>query len=81
MGVQMRPEVCRIMKPIFSDVMSEAAMIRSPSFSRDRESKTTMNSPLRKAVIVSRIVEKPGAGEVEGGMAGVVGLVRVVEDR
>ena len=72
MGVQIRPEVCRIMNAIFSVVMSEAAMMRSPSFSREGESSTTMNSPLRKAVIASGIVEKPGEVEVGGGMAGVV---------
>lgn len=33
------------MKAIFSGVTSSAAMIRSPSFSRERSSRTTMNSP------------------------------------
>ena len=50
--------VCRIMKAIFSVVTSSAAIIRSPSFSRSAESRTTMNSPLRKACIVSSIVSK-----------------------
>ena len=41
------------MKAIFSVVMSEAAMMRSPSFSRERSSRTTMNSPFSKTVCVS----------------------------
>jgi hypothetical protein len=45
MGVQIRPEVCRIMNAIFSVVTSLAAIIKSPSFSRERSSRTTMNSP------------------------------------
>ena len=35
----------RIMKAICSVVMSSAAQMRSPSFSRSVESRTTMNSP------------------------------------
>lgn len=46
MGAQIRPEVWRIMKAIFSAVMSCAAMMRSPSFSREGSSRTMMNSPL-----------------------------------
>lgn len=38
--------VCRIIKAIFSVVIAEAAIIRSPSFSREVESRTIMNSPL-----------------------------------
>lgn len=45
MGVQIMPEVWRTMKAIFSGVMSLAAIIRSPSFSREVESRTMMNSP------------------------------------
>lgn len=45
MGAQISPEVYRIMKAIFSGVISEAAIMRSPSFSRERSSRTTMNSP------------------------------------
>ena len=45
MGVQIRPEVWRIMKDIFEGVRQEAAIIRSPSFSRVGESRTTMKSP------------------------------------
>lgn len=45
MGAQIRPDVYRIMKAIFSGVISEAAIMRSPSFSRERSSRTTMNSP------------------------------------
>jgi hypothetical protein len=45
MGAQIRPDVYRIMKANFSGVISEAAIMRSPSFSRERSSRTTMNSP------------------------------------
>lgn len=45
MGAQIKPEVWWIMKAIFGGVMDSAAMIRSPSFSRERESRTIMNSP------------------------------------
>lgn len=38
------------MKAIFSVVMAEAAMMRSPSFSREGESRTTMNSPFSGGV-------------------------------
>jgi len=44
-GQQIRPLVCRIMKAILSVVTSSAAQIRSPSFSREVVSRTTMNSP------------------------------------
>jgi hypothetical protein len=44
MGVQIRPEVWRIIKAIFSVVTALAAIIKSPSFSRERSSRTTMNS-------------------------------------
>lgn len=44
-GQQTRPLVWRIMKAILSVVTSSAAMIRSPSFSREIESRTTMNWP------------------------------------
>ena len=36
---------CRIIKAIWSVVMFSAAQMRSPSFSRSVESRTTMNSP------------------------------------
>lgn len=45
MGVQMRPEVWRIMKAILEGVRWAQDMIRSPSFSREGESRTMMNSP------------------------------------
>lgn len=45
MGAQIRPEVYRIMKAIFSVVMSWAAMMRSPSFSREGSSRTMMKLP------------------------------------
>ena len=48
------------MKAIFSVVISSAAMMRSPSFSRLVESSTTMNSPFRKAAIVSSMLSKLG---------------------
>lgn len=44
--MQIRPEVWRIMKAIFSGLMSWAAMIKSPSFSREMSSRTMMKSPL-----------------------------------
>lgn len=44
-GAQIRPLVWRIMKAIFGGVRSEAEIIRSPSFSRERSSRTTMKSP------------------------------------
>jgi hypothetical protein len=49
-GAQIRPEVCRIMKAILEGVRSEAAMMMSPSFSRERSSRTTMNSPFSEDV-------------------------------
>jgi hypothetical protein len=48
-GAQIRPEVCRIMKAILEGVRS-AAMMMSPSFSRERSSRTTMNSPFSEDV-------------------------------
>lgn len=55
MGVQIRPEVWRTMKDILAGVMSSAAMMRSPSFSREVSSITTMNSPRAKAARESGI--------------------------
>jgi len=46
------------MKAIVSVVMSSAAIMRSPSFSRSVESSTTMNSPPRKAAMVSSMLSK-----------------------
>lgn len=62
-GVQIMPEVWRTMKAIFSGVMSLADIIRSPSFSREVESRTMMNSPFsgRRAGRVSW--EGKGEGE------------------
>ena len=40
--------VYRIMKAIFSVVMASAAMMRSPSFSRSAESRTTMKLPFSR---------------------------------
>ena len=42
--------MCLIMKAIFSVVTSSAAIMRSPSFSRSVESRTTMKSPFPKKV-------------------------------
>ena len=53
MGVQIRPLVCRIMNAILSVVMSDAAIIRSPSFSREILSRTMMNSPRSNSGVVS----------------------------
>lgn len=45
MGAQTYPEVCRIRNADLAGVKSEAAMIKSPSFSRSGLSSTTTNSP------------------------------------
>lgn len=58
--------VCLIMKAIFSVVTSCAAMIRSPSFSRSVESRTTMNSPFRKAEMVASMLSKCSFGSPLG---------------
>ena len=52
-GAQTIPEVLRMMNAIFSDVHSEAATNRSPSFSRSSSSVTTTISPLAKALIAA----------------------------
>lgn len=66
MGAQIKPDVYRIMKAIFSGVISEAAIMRSPSFSRERSSRTMMNSPFLNAVIVSSMVSNCFAISEEG---------------
>jgi len=43
--VQIMPEVWRTMKAIWEGVMALAAMMRSPSFSREGESRTTRKEP------------------------------------
>ena len=48
-GEQTMPQVLRMMKAIFSGVQSEAATMRSPSFSRSSSSVTMTISPLVKA--------------------------------
>ena len=48
-GVQIIPEECRTMKAICAGVIFEAAIIRSPSFSREGLSRTTMKDPDEKA--------------------------------
>ena len=48
------------MNAIFSVVTSSAAIMRSPSFSRDGESRTMINCPARKAAIVSSMLSKMG---------------------
>ena len=65
-GVQMMPLVWRTMKAILAVEMSSAAMIRSPSFSRSVESRTTTNSPRRKAEMVDAMESNSSAGEGEG---------------
>jgi hypothetical protein len=69
-GAQIRPLVCRIMKAIFWGVRSAAAMIRSPSFSRERSSRTTMNSPFSGGSSQCVCAERPGlrgwVGRTEG---------------
>ena len=48
MGVQMMPVVCETMKAMVDAVMCWAAMIRSPSFSREGESSTMMKRPFSR---------------------------------
>ena len=48
-GAQTMPQVLRMMKAIFSGVQSEAATMRSPSFSRSSSSVTMTISPRAKA--------------------------------
>lgn len=64
MGVQIRPLVCRIMKAILSVVISDAAMIKSPSFSREVLSRTMINSPRPDPGVISR-------GEVDSSVCGL----------
>ena len=52
-GAQTMPQPLRMMKAIFSVVHSEAATIRSPSFSRSSSSVTTTISPRAKAWMAS----------------------------
>jgi hypothetical protein len=40
------------MKAIFSVVIAEAAMMKSPSFSRERSSRTIMNSPFSGPLVL-----------------------------
>lgn len=50
-GTHIMPEEWRTMNAIWAGVICEAAMMRSPSFSRSGESRTTRNSPARKEVM------------------------------
>ena len=52
-GAQTMPQPLRMMNAIFSVVQSEAATIRSPSFSRSSSSVTTTISPRAKASMAS----------------------------
>ena len=52
-GAQTMPQVLRMMNAIFSGVQWEAAMIKSPSFSRSSSSVTMTSSPLAKASMAS----------------------------
>ena len=52
-GAQTMPEVCRMMNAIFSGVHIDAAMKRSPSFSRSSSSVTTTSSPRAKAAMTA----------------------------
>ena len=59
----MMPLVWRIMKATCSGVAFEAAMMRSPSFSRSSSSTTTTSSPAAMAAIASetlfRLIDHP----------------------
>ena len=61
-GAQIKPLVCRTMKAILSLVTSSAAMIRSPSFSRDGESRTMMNCPSSVVLLLPSILKIPQSG-------------------
>ena len=49
-----------IMKEALGGVRADAAMMRSPSFSREGLSRTIMKSPARKAVIADSMVSNLG---------------------
>ena len=49
-GQQVRPLVCRTIKAILSVVTSSAAMMRSPSFSREGESRTMTKLPCSETI-------------------------------
>lgn len=77
----MRPLEWRIMKAIFSVVTSWAAIMRSPSFSREGESSTIIKLPREKAEIQEAIESKAGwdsdlEGMVFGGGLLVLPAVR-----
>lgn len=62
----MRPLEWRIMKAIFSAVTSWAGMMRSPSFSREGESRTMMKFPEAKEEMQEGMESKIGSGVLEG---------------
>lgn len=66
----MIPEVKRTMKAILDGVMSWAARMRSPSFSREGESRTTRKLPWEKEWMQSGIGSKRLVVEdaIEGGI-------------
>ena len=67
-GAQTMPQVLRMMNAIFSGVQSEAATIRSPSFSRSSSSVTTTISPRAKASMASATRIRP-SGHSRAAMA------------
>ena len=67
-GERVTDLVCLIMKAIFSVVTSSAAIMRSPSFSRSVESRTTMNSPFLNARTVSSMLSKWSSEAPLGGI-------------
>ena len=54
----MRPLVCRTINPILASVTFSAAMIRSPSFSRDGESNTMIKRPFSEEFSVVSMVQR-----------------------
>lgn len=66
-GVQMIPEVWRTMNAICAAVILLAAMMRSPSFSRSGESRTTRKEPARKESMHDSIESNWGSGVMSVG--------------
>lgn len=73
-GTHIIPELWRTMNAIWEGVIADAAIIRSPSFSRSGESRTTRNSPARKEAMQLSI----GSKRADFGVVVVVPLVYVV---
>ena len=75
---QMSPRPCRAMKLIASGVTFEAAMVRSPSFSRASSSTTTTMRPARIASTASSMDAKGPRRRAPLAMRSVVSLVVMI---